>query len=74
MSTSQLSFENEVFSKFAFYAGVVLLKTVVMSMWTARYRIPRKVSCAGLLISSYMPCWRFAASEMGLHCLSMTFR
>ena len=56
MSTSQLSFENEVFSKFAFYAGVVLLKTVVMSIWTARYRIPRKVSCSGLLISLFMPC------------------
>ena len=44
MAASSLSFENEVFSKFAFYSAVVLLKTVVMSMWTARYRIPRNVS------------------------------
>lgn len=38
-----LSFKNEVFAKFAFYAGIVLLKTILMSLWTARYRIPRKV-------------------------------
>jgi len=42
-ASTGLSLENEVFSKFAFYAGVVLIKTVVMSLWTARYRIPRKV-------------------------------
>ena len=44
MASSALSFDNEVFSKFAFYAGVVLLKTVLMSLWTARHRIPKKVS------------------------------
>ncbi|XP_045184457.2 microsomal glutathione S-transferase 1-like [Mercenaria mercenaria] len=43
MGAPTLSFENEVFAKFAFYAGIVLLKTMIMSVWTARYRIPRKV-------------------------------
>lgn len=43
MVAPTLSFENEVFAKFAFYAGIVLLKTIIMSVWTARYRIPRKV-------------------------------
>ncbi|KAL4229912.1 Microsomal glutathione S-transferase 1 [Mactra antiquata] len=43
MASSTLSLENEVFAKFTFYAGVILLKTVFMSIWTARYRIPRKV-------------------------------
>ncbi|KAH3794728.1 microsomal glutathione S-transferase 1-like [Dreissena polymorpha] len=38
-----LSFDNEVFSKFAFYAGVVLLKTMLMSPWTTVHRIRRKV-------------------------------
>ncbi|XP_060606358.1 microsomal glutathione S-transferase 1-like [Ruditapes philippinarum] len=47
MVAPTLSFENEVFAKFAFYAGVVLLKTVIMSGWTARYRLPR-----GVFISS----------------------
>ena len=44
MSNSVLSFENEVFSKFAFYACLVLFKTVLMSLWTARHRIPKRVS------------------------------
>ncbi|WAR30701.1 MGST1-like protein [Mya arenaria] len=42
-SNGSLSFENELFSKFAFYAAIVLLKTLVMSVWTARHRIPRRV-------------------------------
>ena len=44
MAVTGLTFENEVFSKFAFYAAVVLLKTVLMSAWTAVYRIRKKVN------------------------------
>ena len=36
--------EDEVFAKFAFYSSAVLLKTVLMSLWTARHRIPKNVS------------------------------
>lgn len=43
MGYPTLTFDNEVFSKFAFYSGVVLSKTLLMSAWTARYRIPRRV-------------------------------
>ena len=32
MSASGLSFENPLFSKFVFYAGAVLFKTVFMSI------------------------------------------
>ena len=49
MASAVLSLDNEVFSKFAFYAGLVLLKTVLMSVWTARHRIPKRVS------SSFVP-------------------
>ena len=43
MASPTLSLDNEVFAKFAFYAGVVLLKTVFMGIWTARFRIANKV-------------------------------
>ena len=44
MGAATLSLDNEVFAKFVFYAGVVLLKTVMMSVWIVRYRLPRKVT------------------------------
>ena len=44
MANAVLSMENEVFAKFAFYAGLVLLKTVVMSSWTTVHRMTKKVA------------------------------
>ncbi|XP_045207473.2 microsomal glutathione S-transferase 1-like [Mercenaria mercenaria] len=42
MVANTLSLENEVFVTFAFYAAVVIFKTILMSVWTARFRLPRK--------------------------------
>ncbi|KAK3590541.1 hypothetical protein CHS0354_015519 [Potamilus streckersoni] len=35
---ANFNFDDPLFSQFAFYSGVVLMKTVVMSVWTARHR------------------------------------
>ncbi|KAJ8300488.1 hypothetical protein KUTeg_022007 [Tegillarca granosa] len=43
MANTSLSFDNLVFSQFAFYAAVVLLKTLLMSTYTSRFRIAKKV-------------------------------
>ena len=47
MSAEFFSFSNPVFSNFAFYAGVVLCKTMLMSGLTALHRIKNEV-CAGI--------------------------
>ncbi|XP_064616293.1 microsomal glutathione S-transferase 1-like isoform X2 [Liolophura sinensis] len=41
--TSDFSFKNPVFAQFAFYAGIVILKTLAMSLATAYHRITKKV-------------------------------
>jgi hypothetical protein len=43
MSAEFFSFSNPVFSNFAFYAGVVLCKTMLMSGLTALHRIKNEV-------------------------------
>ncbi|KAL3870637.1 hypothetical protein ACJMK2_038684 [Sinanodonta woodiana] len=36
---AKFSFDDPLFAQFAFYSGVVLMKTILMSVWTARHRI-----------------------------------
>ena len=43
MAATGLSFENPLFSRFVFYAAVVLLKTVFVGFWTGVYRVRRQV-------------------------------
>ena len=43
MAATGLSFENPLFSRFVFYAAVVLLKTVFVGFWTGVYRVCRQV-------------------------------
>jgi len=38
-----LNMQNPLWATFLFYAGVLGLKTVIMSVWTARHRIANKV-------------------------------
>ncbi|KAJ8300485.1 hypothetical protein KUTeg_022004 [Tegillarca granosa] len=42
MANSSLSFDNPIFAQFAFYAAVVLLKTLAMSVYTIRFRLTKK--------------------------------
>lgn len=42
MASVTLHIDTELVAKFLFYAGIVLLKTIIMTLWTVRYRLPRK--------------------------------
>ncbi|KAK3590542.1 hypothetical protein CHS0354_015520 [Potamilus streckersoni] len=42
MAGATLSLDNPIFAQFLFYAGVVLIKTCLMSLLTARYRHKNK--------------------------------
>ena len=42
---STFSFENAIVSQFLFYATIVLLKMMLMSVWTAKNRIGKEVKC-----------------------------
>lgn len=43
-ATNTLSFDNEVFSHFAFYTGVVLLKLLFLGFYTSLVRMKTNVS------------------------------
>ena len=53
-----LSLDNELFRTFAFYAGIVLLKTLFMSPWTSRYRQSKKVkfTCMSIYLEILQDC------------------
>lgn len=41
--SSTFSFENAIVSQFIFYATIVLLKMMLMSVWTSKNRISKEV-------------------------------
>ena len=67
MAASGLSFDNPLFSKFVFYAGVVLLKTVFMSIWTAVYRIRKQVILSILTVVLRFQIYSYDTVFSGLH-------
>ena len=47
-----MDISHELFSAFAFYAGLVLFKTLIMAFWTARHRFANGVSTVLLIKDS----------------------
>ncbi len=59
MTSADIS--HEIFAAFAVYSGLVIAKTMVMSLLTAKTRIGKGVM--PVLIQPTFPCWLMASGE-----------